>query len=125
MNRQVIRQWERDRQEMHLKISQRFKRAEPRERVYRYLKGLVSNVPRQNGWPLAEQAREGRADGMQRLLSTAIWAVDGVRDDLQAYVVAQLGTHDGVLVLDETGFKKRRAFGRSQTAVQGALRMVR
>jgi SRSO17 transposase len=30
-----------------------------------------------------------------------------VRDDLRAYVVAQLGDADGVLVLDETGFIKK------------------
>jgi len=35
------------------------------------------------------------------------WDADQVRDDLQAYVVAQLGDADGVLVLDETGFVKK------------------
>jgi SRSO17 transposase len=107
MNRQVVCKWERELQELHAKIGQRFKRVEPRERAYRYLKGLLSNVPRKNGWQLAEQAGEKRPDGMQRLLSTAVWDVDGVRDDLQAYVVAQLGTEDGTLVLDETGFLKK------------------
>jgi SRSO17 transposase len=44
---------------------------------------------------------------MQRLLSTAVWDVDGVRDDLRAYVVEELGEPDGVLVVDETGFLKK------------------
>ena len=35
------------------------------------------------------------------------WDADRVRDDLQAYVVAQLGDADAVLVLDETGFVKK------------------
>src|SRR5678815_5707022 len=35
------------------------------------------------------------------------WDADQVRDDLQAYVVAQLGDADGVQVLDETGFVKK------------------
>ena len=47
---------------------------------------------------------------MQRLLSSAVWDVDGVRDDLRAYVLEQLGTADGtkaMAVLDESGFPKR------------------
>lgn len=107
MNRRVVQQWEQDLQELHQKIGARFKRAEPRQRAYRYLQGLLSNVARKNGWQLAEQAGEQRPDGRQRLLSTAMWDVEGVRDDLQAYVVGELGREDGVLVLDETGFLKK------------------
>src|SRR3954452_8852317 len=35
------------------------------------------------------------------------WDADQVRDDLQAYVIAQLGDADAVLALDETGFIKK------------------
>src|SRR5512136_3099463 len=107
MNRQEVRQWEQDLQGLHQRIGQRFKRAEPRQRVYEYLRGLLSNVRRKNGWQLAEQAGEQRPDGMQRLLSKAVWDVEGVRDDLRKYVVAELGREDCVLVLDETGFLKK------------------
>lgn len=44
---------------------------------------------------------------MQRLLSTAVWDVEGVRDDLREYVVETLGSPEGVLVLDESGFLKK------------------
>jgi SRSO17 transposase len=44
---------------------------------------------------------------MQRLLATADWDPDLVRDDLRAYVVAHLGDPAGVLVVDETGFLKK------------------
>jgi SRSO17 transposase len=44
---------------------------------------------------------------MERLLSTAVWDVTGVRDELQGWVVERLGDRDGVLVLDETGFLKK------------------
>jgi SRSO17 transposase len=44
---------------------------------------------------------------MQRLLATADWDPDGVRDDLRAYVVEHLGDPSGVLVADETGFLKK------------------
>src|SRR5512139_3839144 len=89
------------------RIGERFERSEPRERAVAYLKGLMSDVQRKNGWQLAEQAGEATPDGMQRLLSTAVWDVDGVRDDVRDYVVETLGSPDGVLVLDESGFLKK------------------
>jgi SRSO17 transposase len=89
------------------RIGARFERAEPRERALAYLQGLMGDIPRKNGWQLAEYAGEATPDGMQRLLSTAAWDVAGVRDDLRAYVVEELGTPAGVLVVDETGFLKK------------------
>ncbi len=56
-----------------------------------YLRGLLGNVGRKNGWQLAEHAGERTPDGMQRLMSTADWNPDLVRDDLRAYVVEHLG----------------------------------
>jgi SRSO17 transposase len=44
---------------------------------------------------------------MQRLLRRADWDVDGVRDDVRAYVVGQLGDVGGVLIADDTGFLKK------------------
>ena len=44
---------------------------------------------------------------MQRLLRTAVWDADVVRDDLRAFVAAQLGHPAGVLIPDETGFLKK------------------
>jgi SRSO17 transposase len=45
-------------------------------------------------------------DGMQRLLRTADWNADAVRDELRNYVVERLGP-GGVLIVDETGFIKK------------------
>ena len=44
---------------------------------------------------------------MQRLLTTARWDADALRDDVRAYVVEHLGDPGGVLVVDETGFLKK------------------
>jgi SRSO17 transposase len=93
--------------EVHAQIAGRFARAEPRRRVLAYLRGLLGNVGRKNGWQLAEHAGERTPDGMQRLLATADWDPDLVRDDLRAYVVEHLGDVGGVLVADETGFLKK------------------
>jgi SRSO17 transposase len=92
---------------LHARIAPRFARAEPRRRVLAYLRGLLGNVGRKNGWQLAEHAGERTPDGMQRLMSTADWDPDLVRDDLRAYVVEYLGDPAAVLVVDETGFLKK------------------
>jgi SRSO17 transposase len=89
------------------RIGGRFERAEPRARTLAYLQGLMSAIPRKNGWQLAEYVGEATPDGMQRLMSTAVWDEDGVGDDLRTYVVEELGTPEGVLVVDETGFLKK------------------
>jgi len=67
----------------------------------------MSDIQRENGWQLVEEAGKATPDGMQRLLSTAVWDVDGVRDDLREYVLETLGHEQGVLVLDESGFLKK------------------
>ncbi len=64
-------------------------------------------MERKNGWTLAEWAGEVSPDGMQRLLRRADWDVDGVRDDVRAYVAGQLGEPGGVLIADDTGFLKK------------------
>jgi SRSO17 transposase len=99
--------WARGLSAMHARIAPRFARPEPRRRALSYLKGLLSPVERKNGWQLAEQAGETSPDGMQRLLATADWDAEQVRDDLRAYVVEHLGDPAAVLVIDETGFLKK------------------
>src|SRR2546421_8960790 len=92
---------------VHERIGGRFTRAEPRARVREYVSGLVAGLERKNGWTLAERAGELSPDGMQRLLRRADWDVDGVRDDVRAYVVEQIGDPGGVLIADDTGFLKK------------------
>ena len=92
---------------LHARIAGRFKRAEVRERARRYLAALLERVDRKNGWQLAEQLGEQGPQGVQRLLNTAHWDADAVRDELRGYVVEHLGAADGVAVVDETGFLKK------------------
>ena len=92
---------------LHARIAGRFRRSEVRERVHRYLAGLLERVERKNGWQLAEHLGEAGPQGVQRLLNAARWDADGVRDDLRSYVVEHLGDPNGVLIVDETGFLKK------------------
>jgi SRSO17 transposase len=104
---QAVQVWAAGLEALHGRIAGRFARAEPRRRVLAYLRGLLGNVGRKNGWQLAEHAGGRTPDGMQRLMSTADWDPDLVRDDLRGYVVEHLGDPGGVLVVDETGFLKK------------------
>src|SRR5258708_35550543 len=72
-----------------------------------YLQGILSDTSRKNGWQLAEYAQEARPDGMQRLLGSAVWGMDGVRDDLRSYTLEHLGQESAILVIDETSSPKR------------------
>lgn len=89
------------------RIAPRFGRSEVRHRAGRYLAGLLEPLERRNGWQLAEALGEATPDGVQRLLRTARWDADAVRDDLRSYVVEHLGDPAAVLVIDETGFVKK------------------
>ena len=107
MTREEIAGWCGGLDALHGRIGHRFRRAEARERVKRYLAGLLERVERKNGWQLAEQLGEAGPQGVQRLLNAADWDVDAVRDDLRSYVSEHLGEPAGVLIVDETGFLKK------------------
>ena len=89
------------------RVAGRFGRAEPRRQARAYVTGLLAPVERKNGWQLAEAAGDPHPDRMQRLLGSARWDLQGMRDDLREYVVEGLGHRDGVLIVDETGFIKK------------------
>lgn len=58
-------------EELHRRIAHRFARSEARERVQRYLRGLLGRVERKNGWQLAEAIGEADPQSVQRLLKNA------------------------------------------------------
>jgi len=105
--------------QLHQRLVPRFARPEAHQHALLYLQAILSDIPRKNSWQIAEQARQARPYGMQRLLSQAVWDEDGVRDDLRALVCqtlhpppllpASLASAQvfPVLVIDESGFPKR------------------
>ncbi len=102
-----IRGWAVGLSTLHQRIAKHFVRAEPRQHAYDYLRALISPIERKNGWQIAEHVGNATPDGVQRLLATAQWDADQVRDDLQTYVVEHLGHPEAVMVIDETGFLKK------------------
>ena len=94
--------------DLYDRIARPFARIEVRERLRRYLSGLLGRVERKNGWQLAEAIGDADPQGVQRLLRTTRWDVDTVQDDLRTFILHHLGdAASGVLIVDETGFLKK------------------
>ncbi|WZU35799.1 IS701 family transposase ISRhosp2 (plasmid) [Rhodococcus ruber] len=90
------------------RFAHRFSRVESRRRMGAYLRGLLGELERKNGWTLAEAAGDTGPEGMQRLLNFYAWDCDGVRDDMREIVIETIGdANSGVLIVDETGFVKK------------------
>src|SRR3982750_1316347 len=83
--------WSEGVEELHRRIAGRFARSEARERVQRYLRGLLGRVERKNGWQLAEAIGEADPQGVQRLLNAAKWDADLVCVDPREYELGPLG----------------------------------
>lgn len=93
--------------EVMARVAGRFYRVEPRSTARAFVLGLLSPVERKNCWGLAEQAGHASPDAMQRLVRSARWDAEAVRDEIRSYVVDHLGAPDGVLIVDKTGFLKK------------------
>ena len=114
-----ISRWHEHLRELHARLRPHFARPEAHQHALRYLQAILSDIPRKNGWQIAEHARQAHPYGMQRLLSAAAWDQDAVRDELRALVTANLSAPlpsqeepageapFPVLAVDESGFPKR------------------
>jgi SRSO17 transposase len=96
--------WQAGLDELLGRVAGRFGRVEPRQHARAF---VLADLPRKNCWTIAEHAGDPSPDGMQHLLSRAVWDEDAVRDDVRAYVIEHLGGPDAVLVIDETGDLKK------------------
>lgn len=105
----VTGRWSAELEDLFLRVSGRFGRAEVRRRVRDYVRGLLGPVGRKNSWQLAKYAGHNGPYGLQHLLSRSRWNPDELRDDVQEYVAQRLGAPDGVPIVDDTGFLKKGA----------------
>src|SRR5947209_2408717 len=105
--------------QLHQRLAACFARPEPSQHALLYLQAILSEIPRKNGWQIAEHARLLHPYGIQRLLSRAVWDQDAVRDAVRSLVVSTLLPSSEVaasadpqrvfpvMVLDESGLPKR------------------
>jgi hypothetical protein len=76
--------------QVHQRLAPYFARPEAHQHALLDLQAILSDIPRKNGWQIAEHARQARPYGMQRLLSRAVWDEAGVCDALRALVCQTL-----------------------------------
>jgi SRSO17 transposase len=91
------------------RIGSYFSRVEPVRQVGKYIRGLMSDLPRKNCWTLAEYAGDATPDRMQRLLERASWNTLAVMRGVRDFVAEHLADPHGlaVVVLDESGRRSR------------------
>ena len=92
---------------MVVRLRRHFHRPEAAMHAADYLRGLLAEVERKNGWQLAEQAGYGHPRGIQRVLDRYAWDAEAVRNDLRTHLLVHLGNPAGVLVVEETSFPKQ------------------
>lgn len=91
-----------------------FVRTQTWQHAGRYVSALVSEIPKRNGWTIAQQTGDRTPDRTQRLLNRARWDEAAAMSHVRRFVVAGLDTVAGrrtrrglrIGALDETGQQK-------------------
>lgn len=92
---------------LHGRMRPWFARVQPFDQASKYVSGLISDLPRKNGWALAELAGDPTPDRMQRLLNHAVWDQDAVQGVVRGFVAEYLRDEPLVVAaLDESGQEK-------------------
>lgn len=92
-----------------------FVRTQTWQHAGRYLSALASEIPKRNGWTIAEHAGDYTPDRTQRLLNRAVWDTLGAMSQVRRFVAAGLDAaaarkrRRGLVIaaLDETGQQKQ------------------
>lgn len=94
--------------QLHGRLQPCFARAQPFGQAQKYLSGLMSDLPRKNGWTLAEHAGDLSPNKTQRLLNHAVWDQDAVMGIVRGFVAEHLRDQQLVVAaLDESGQQKQ------------------
>jgi SRSO17 transposase len=85
-------------------------RKEVQSLVETYVRGLVSDAHKKNAEAIAWEVGEGRVRALQRLLVSARWDEAAVVAEHQRTVAELFGSKDGILIVDDTGFRKKGVY---------------
>ena len=91
----------------HEVFSDCFHRSESRGHFFRYMVGQFSELERKSIEPIALNVKDGNVRPMQRFISDAQWDDDKILNKYHSLVNEDMGTDDGVLIFDESGFVKK------------------
>lgn len=84
-----------------------FRRWEPRVQARKYVRALMSDLPRKNCWTIAEHAGDATPGRMQHLLERAKWDTMAAMAAVRGFVCGHLDDGDAVAILDESGQEKK------------------
>jgi SRSO17 transposase len=91
-----------------------FARTQTWQHAGRYVSALVSEIPKRNGWTIAQQAGDRTPDRTQRLLNRAVWDTVAAMSEVRRFAAAGLDAaahrrRGGLVIaaLDETGQTKQ------------------
>jgi SRSO17 transposase len=91
---------------LHELLKPCFGRVEPFRQARKYITALMSDLPRKNGWTIAEHAGDATPDRTQRLLNHAVWDTDQAMSLVRKFVAGHLADELVVGALDESGQQK-------------------
>jgi SRSO17 transposase len=98
----------------HEQFAECFQRSESREHFFNYMAGRFSELERKSIEPIALALKDGNVRSLQRFVSDAPWDDDKIMSKYRSLVNDDLGSPDGTLIFDESGFVKK---GRNSVGV--------
>lgn len=84
-----------------------FSRPEPRVIFHDLIAGLLSDLPKKNGWTIAERSGHSQPGRIQTFLSRGAWSAAALEAAVRERIVAGLGDPEGVLIVDDTQVIKK------------------
>ncbi len=91
----------------HEVFTECFHRSESRDHLFKYMVGQFSELERKSIEPIALNVEDGNVRPMQRFISDAQWDDDKILNKYHGIVNEDMGTANGVLIFDESGFIKK------------------
>ena len=91
----------------HEQFAECFQRSESREHFFSYMAGQFSDLERKSIEPIALALKDANVRALQRFVSDAPWDDDKIISKYRSFVNDDLGSPDGALIFDESGFVKK------------------
>lgn len=91
----------------HEQFADCFQRSESREHFFNYMAGQFSELERKSIEPIALAVKDCNVRSLQRFVSDAPWDDDKIIAKYRSFVNDDLGSPDGALIFDESGFVKK------------------
>jgi len=91
----------------HEQFADCFHRSESRKHFFNYMAGQFSDLERKSIEPIALAVKDGNVRALQRFVSVASWDDDKIISKYRSFVNDDLGSPDGALIFDESGFLKK------------------